>query len=123
MSSNDVRRVFNEYGRFHHIEFYADLKTVQIMMQGQVYLTMYTNAEGSVFAVDTSGNPFNNRLVQYTIYTNPYYHPYDGNIDGLFTIKFVDGSSFKTNDAQDAAQVVYWYSFPAIIPTVIKPFT
>lgn len=123
MSSNDLRRVFNEYGRFHHNEFYTDLQTVQKMTNGQVYLTMYTNAEGTAFAVDTSGNPFNNRLVQYTIYTNPYYHPYDGNIDGLFTIKFVDGSSFKTNDTEDAAQVIYWYSFPAIIPTVIKPFT
>jgi len=123
MSSNDVRRVFNEYGRFHHNEFYADLKTVQIMMNGQVYLNIYTNAEGTAFAVDTSGNPVNNLLVRYTIYTNPYVHPYDGNVDGLFTIKFVDGSSFKTNDAEDEAHVVYWYSFPAIIPTVIKPFT
>lgn len=123
MSTNEVRRVFNEYGRFHHNEFYADFKNVQIMMNGQVYLNLYTNAEGSVFALDTTGNPINNRLVQYTMYTNPYYHPYDGNIDGLFKIQFVDGSKFETHDAEDATTVVYWYSFPAIVPTVIKPFT
>jgi len=123
MSTNEVRRVFNEYGRFHHNEFYADLKTVQQMMNGQVYLDLYTNAEGTVFALDSNGNPVNNRLIKYTMYTNPYYHPYNGNVDGLFKIQFVDGSIFETHDAEDADHVVYWYSFPAIVPKVIKPFT
>ena len=86
MSTNEVRRVFNEYGRFHHTEFYNDLKIVQKMPTGHVYVNIYTNAEGSLFALDVAGNPINNRMVQYTIYTNPYYHPYDGNIEGVFKI-------------------------------------
>jgi hypothetical protein len=124
MSSNDLRRVFNEYGRFHHNEFYADLKTVQVMMHGQVYINMYTNAEGTAFAVDNNGNPVNNRLLKYTIYNNPYYDTNTGtNVDGVFKIEFLDGTFFKTNDAEDETHVVYWYSFPAITPTVIKAFT
>jgi len=123
MSSNDYRRVFNEYGRFHHNEFYTDLHVVQKMTNSQVYISLYTNAEGTVFALDNNGNPINNRLIQYTEYTNPYYHPYNGNVDGVFKIKFVDGGVFQKNDAIDATNVVYWYSFSAIVPTVIKPFT
>jgi hypothetical protein len=123
MSTNEVRRVFNEYGRFHHTEFYNDLKIVQKMPTGHVYVNIYTNAEGSVFALDVAGNPINNRMVQYTIYTNPYYHPYDGNIEGVFKIKFVDGGVFEKKDSVDAVNPVFWYSFPAIVPNVVKPFT
>ena len=123
MSTNEVRRVFNEYGRFHHIEFYTDLKIVQKMPTGHVYVNIYTNAEGSLFALDVAGNPINNRMIQYTIYTNPYYHPYDGNIEGVFKIKFVDGGVFEKKDSVDAVNPVFWYSFPAIVPNVVKPFT
>jgi hypothetical protein len=123
MSSNEIRRVFNEYGRFHHNEFYSDFKNVQIMMNSQVYINVYTNAEGTVFALDSNGNPINNRLIQYTMYTNPYYHPYNGNVDGVFKIKFVDGGVFEKKDAVDAVNTVYWYSFSAIVPRVVKPLT
>ena len=122
MTTNE-ERIFNEYGRNHHIQFYIDFKNTQ-RQEGDVLLSIYTNAEGTVFAKDNQGNDIENRLVKYTIYNNRYIYPgTNAYVDGKLTVKFLDGSSFSKTDAIDENSVVYWYSIPTLVPFAIKPFT
>ena len=114
---------FNEYGKDHHIEFYANLQTIHLQTNGDVRMTLYSNAEGTVYANDTAGNPINNRFLKYTMYTNPYVHPYDGNIPGELTIHFLDGTVYKKVDTEDVVNPVCWYSFLDLVPLAVKPLT
>ena len=114
---------FNEFGKNHHIEFYADLQKIQVQMSGNVRISLFSNAEGTVYANDTTGNPINNRFLKYTMYTNPYYHPYDGNIPGQLTIHFLDGTVYKKVDTEDPVNPVCWYSFLDLVPLAVKPLT
>lgn len=122
MTTNE-ERIFNEYGINHHIQFYIDYKKTQ-REEGHVRLSIYTNAEGTVFAKDNQGNDIENRSVKYTIYTNRYIYPgTNAYVDGKLTVKFLDGSSFSKVDAIDENNVVYWYSIPTLVPFAVKPFT
>ena len=114
---------FNEFGKDHHIEFYADLQKIQIQMKGTVRLSLFSNVEGTVYANDTAGNPIINRLLKYTMYTNPYYHPYDGNIPGELTIHFLDGTVYKKVDTEDPVNPVCWYYFLDLLPLAVKALT
>uniref|UniRef100_A0A6C0KIR7 Uncharacterized protein n=1 Tax=viral metagenome TaxID=1070528 RepID=A0A6C0KIR7_9ZZZZ len=118
-----AERGFNEFGKNHHNEFYADLQTVQVQMNGNVRISLYSNAEGTVYANDNMGNPINNRLLKYTMYTNPYFHKFDGNIPGALTIHFLDGTFYKKTDDEDPVNPVCWYSFLDLVPLTVKPLT
>ena len=71
-------------------------------------MSLYTDASGTVFAVDSSGNPIDNKLVVTTIYTNSYTDASNNLQDGYLTTYFSDGTYFGNNDTNDSA---YWYTF------------
>jgi hypothetical protein len=75
---------------------------------GEVKMSLYTDASGTVFAVDSSGNPIDNKLVVTTIYTNSYTDASNNLQDGYLTTYFSDGTYFGNNDTNDSA---YWYTF------------
>uniref|UniRef100_A0A6C0DMS8 Uncharacterized protein n=1 Tax=viral metagenome TaxID=1070528 RepID=A0A6C0DMS8_9ZZZZ len=75
---------------------------------GEVKMSLYTDASGTVFAVDSSGNPIDNKSVITTIYTYPYTDASGNAQAGYLTTYFSDGTYFGNNDLNNAA---YWYTF------------
>jgi hypothetical protein len=100
--------------------FFADFHTAKAET-GKVYLNIYTNAEGTVYANDMAGNPFNNRLINYVIYTLPVSNEAQSIYKaGYMTIHFHDSTDFT---AFDDNAINYWYAISGITPIVITPFT
>jgi hypothetical protein len=75
---------------------------------GEVKMSLYTDASGTVFAVDSSGNTIDNKSVATTIYTYPYVDASGNAQAGYLTTYFGDGTYFGNNDINNAA---YWYTF------------
>lgn len=84
-----------------------DTNTVLHSM-GEVKMSLYTDASGTIFAVDSSGNPIDNKSVITTIYTYPYTDTSDNAHPGYLTTYFSDGTYFGNNDTNNSA---YWYTF------------
>ena len=61
-------RDFDLLGQF--LIFNQDVQQV-LLSTGNVRISIYTNAEGTVFGNDSNGNPIENRLVHYTMYSLP----------------------------------------------------
>jgi len=111
-------REFDVKGEFAN--FFADFATAKAETM-HVYVNIYTDAQGTVYANDLGGNPINNRLINYVIYTLPISNEalsiYTA---GYMTIHFRDGNDFK---AYDDNAINYWYAVSGITPIVITPFT
>jgi hypothetical protein len=111
-------REFDVKGEFAN--FFADFHTAK-SETNHVYVNIYTDAQGTVYANDMGGNPINNRLINYIIYALPVSNEalsiYRA---GYMTIHFKDGSDFK---AFDDNAINYWYAVSGITPIVITPFT
>jgi len=109
---------FDMKGEFDN--FFADFNNAKAETM-HVYINIYTNAEGTVYANDLGGNPINNKLINYVIYTLPVSNEalslYTA---GYITIHFRDGNDFK---AFDDNAINYWYAVSGITPIVITPFT
>ena len=78
---------------------------------GYIKMSLYTDASGTVFAQDSSGNPIDNKLVTTTLYTYPYTDICGNLWDGYLTTYFSDGTYFGNNDTNDSA---YWYTFEGL---------
>ena len=75
--------------------FFADFHTAKAETM-HVYLNIYTNAEGTTFALDGAGNPITDRLINYVIYTLPVSNEAQSIYTaGYMTIHFHDGNDFK----------------------------
>lgn len=88
---------------------------------GALIISIYTDASGNTIALDTNGNPVNNRYLKTTSYSYPYLDISGNYIDGVLTCIFGDGSSFSNNDQNNAA---YWYSIQGISdPNNLQQYT
>ena len=88
---------------------------------GYIKLSLYLDASGNTYVLDSNGNPINNRLVKSNSYTYPYpYVDNSGNlIDGFSIFEFDDNSTFSVyDDGHNSA----WYSIYNVT-TSIKQFT
>jgi len=61
---------------------------------GYIKISIYLDASGNTFQVDSNNNPINNRLVQNNSYTYPYIDSNGNAVDGTIIITFDDGSTF-----------------------------
>ena len=102
-----------------YISFQNDVNYA-INMLGHVNVNIYTDASGATFALDSSGNPIQNALIQRMVYTYPYLDQNNNVVDGVFQIFFYNGASWANTDANYAA---YWYSIEGILPVTIYQFT
>jgi hypothetical protein len=82
-------------------------------------INVYLDASGTIFALDSSGNPISNRLIVQTSYTYPYIDLSGNPIDGQFTVTFDDGTYYTNNDTNNS---MYWYSIGGPNP-IIYQFT
>lgn len=87
---------------------------------GYARISIYMDASGTIFALDSNGNPISSRLITQTSYTYPYVDASDNTIDGTFTITFDDGSFYFNTDVNNSA---YWYSMQETGQSIIYPFT
>jgi hypothetical protein len=87
----------------------------------RLVLNLFTNVEGTVYAIDTSGNNIDKRLIIRMEYDFPHNDENTNEpVDGYFIITFDDNTSFAIYDAN---HMNYWYSFEDLDPLVIKQFT
>jgi hypothetical protein len=71
-------------------------------------VSIYTDGSGSNFAVDTSGNNIQDRLITNIIYSYPYIDSYTQQyVTGFLALYFDDGSSFSNDDEHEES---FWYS-------------
>jgi hypothetical protein len=102
-----------------YIQFMLDVNAA--VRIGALIISIYTDISGTVFALDTNGNPVNNRFLKTTNYVYPYV---DGNgtlMDGVLSCTFGDGSTFSNIDANNGA---YWYNIQGISdPNNLKQYT
>lgn len=82
-------------------------------------INVYLDASGTIFALDSNGNPISNRLIKQTSYTYPYIDTSANPIDGTFTVTFNDDSYYTNTDTNNS---MYWYSIGGPNP-VIYQFT
>ena len=114
----NIDRRYDQLGQFD--EFDADFNKAKVELT-HIYLNVYLNAEGTVFANDSNGNPIQNRLVYYISYTLPYNDPVSNMpMPGYLMVIFSDHSFIKSFNN---AETTYWYSINGLTPFAIKQFT
>jgi len=102
-----------------YISFQNDVNYA-INILGHVNLNIYTNASGTIFDTDASGNPIQNALIERMVYTYPHLDENGNPVDGLFEIFFYNGAYWSNPDANNAA---YWYYIEGIYPKVLYQFS
>lgn len=86
-----------------------------------VNVDIYTDASGTSFALDSSGNPITDRQIVQTSYTYPYTDEITGlPVYGYFTISFDNGTTFTNTDE---FETTYWYTIRGLDPVEIKQLT
>jgi len=84
-------------------------------------INIFTDASGTIFALDSNGNDVNDRLVVTTIYTYPYMDNIKSIfVPGDFKVIFDDGSYIENDDAHETT---YWYTIVGADSVEIKQFT
>lgn len=87
-----------------------------------VFINIYTNSEGTVFANDSKGNPITNREVVTIIYVHPYVNVINGfinNINSYTSYLFDDNSTFRVYDTDQS----FYYYINGVVPNDIKLLT
>lgn len=87
-----------------------------------VFINIYTNSEGTVFANDSKGNPITNREVVTIVYVHPYTNIINGfinNINSYTSYLFEDNSTFRVYDTDQS----YYYYINGVVPNDIKLLT
>lgn len=102
-----------------YISFQNDVNYA-INTLGHVNLDIYLDASGTVYAVDASGNPYQNVLIKRMVYTYPYLDGSGNTVDGLFELLFYNGTYWSNRDANNTT---YWYYVVGIFPKIIYQFT
>lgn len=115
--TNDVS--LNKYENGEYDNLMNDMNTA-LHSLGYSEINIYSDASGTVFVNDSSGNPITNRLIVTTTYTYPYIDLSGNFVFGYFTVLFDDKSTFSNPDSNNEA---YWYSIYGMDPLVIKQFT
>jgi len=84
-----------------------------------VYINIYTNVEGTIFANDSKGNPINNREVVTIVHVRPYENIINGivnNVNGYTSYLFDDNSTFRVYDTDQS----FYYYINGVVPNDIK---
>jgi hypothetical protein len=102
-----------------YVQFMQDVNLAVRM--GPLIISIYTDASGTNFALDTNGNPINSRIINKTSYQYPYYDANNILVLGVLTCVFDDGSSFSNDDENNAA---YWYNIQGVSdPNNLQQYT
>jgi len=117
MSRPIIKRLFDQVGQFD--EFDADVKLAKNTLS-HVYMNIYTNAEGTVYATDSNGQQVENRLVNYTRYTLPYTDASNNVVVGKMRIYFVGNNYFQVGNDNETG---YWYSIQGLTPYAVNQLT
>ena len=112
-----IKRFFDQLGQFD--EFDIDIQNVKATI-GHVYISVFTNAEGTVYANDNLGLPIENRLVTYTRYTLPYTDLLNNLIVGKMRIFFKNGTYFEIGNDNETG---FWYSIQGLVPYAVNQLT
>ena len=102
-----------------YISFQSDVNYA-INVLGHVNVNIFTDASGTTYALDSSGNPIQNALIERMVYTYPHMDESNNPVDGTFEIKFFNSGKWTNTDANYAA---FWYSIEGILPVTIYQFT
>jgi hypothetical protein len=102
-----------------YISFQNDVNYA-INVLGHVNVNIFTDASGNNYALDSSGNPIRNALIEKTVYSYPYLDQNNNYVDGLFQIYFYNGGEWQNTDANYSG---FWYSIEGIYPVTIYQFT
>jgi hypothetical protein len=102
-----------------YISFQSDVNYA-INVLGHVNVNIFMDASGTTYALDSSGNPIQNALIEKMIYTYPYMDASNNPVDGYFEIIFAGGGTWSNVDAH---WYEYWYSIEGILPVTIVQFT
>lgn len=102
-----------------YISFQNDVNYA-INILGHVNLNIFTDASGTNYAIDSSGNPIQNALIERMVYTYPYMDLSNNPVEGNFELYFYNSGKWANNDANWSQ---YWYSIEGIYPVVIYQFT
>jgi hypothetical protein len=102
-----------------YVQFMLDVNNAVRM--GPLIVSIYTDASGVAFALDSNNNPINNRFLKQTSYVYPYMNKDGVYIPGVLTCIFGDGSSFSNDDENNAA---FWYNINGISdPNNLQQYT
>lgn len=112
----DVGPIVNgQYAIFHY-----DMN-LAINSLSTVNVDIFTDASGTVYALDSSGNPITDRQIIQTAYTYPYTDEITGlPVYGYFTITFSNGTTFTNTDE---FETTYWYTIRGLDQVEIKQLT
>lgn len=84
-----------------------------------VLVSIFSDASGTVFALDNNGQNIDNKTIKSTNYTYTYFDTRSNlQVDGHMIIGFSDGSTF---DIYDIPAQGYWYSMVNAETTAVKP--
>jgi hypothetical protein len=78
---------------------------------GELVISIFSDASGVNYVVDSNGNPVNNRFLRTTTYTYPYIDRDGVYVYGILTCTFGDGSTFANDDAHETS---FWYIIKGI---------
>lgn len=111
---------FNPMENGEYAKFMNDA-TIALNTIYHLNISIYTDGSGSNFALDSSGNNIQDRLITNITYAYPYIDsetqlPVIGNM----TMYFDDGTFFNENDNQHE---IFWYSLQGMEQLGIQQFT
>jgi len=92
-----------------YVQFMQDVNMAVRM--GPLIVSIYTDASGTNFALDTNGNPISSRTINTTNYHYPYYDANNILVEGVLTTVFDDGSSFSNDDEHNTS---FWYNIQGV---------
>ena len=111
---------FNPMQNGQYAKFMNDA-TIALNTIYHLNISIYTDGSGSNFALDSSGNNIQDRLITNITYAYPYI---DSDtlqyITGVMNIHFDDGTFFSNDDEHEES---FWYSLQGMDQFGIKQFT
>ena len=117
ITTNDVS--LNEYTNGQFDDVIADMNA-RLHTLGYCDINIYTDASGTIFALDNEGKNIEKRFIKSMAYTYPYIDSSGNFVFGYIVLTFDDDSTFSLSDEY---HTVFWYSFYGMDPVVIKQFS
>lgn len=117
ITTNDVS--LNEYTNGQFDDVIADMNA-RLHTLGYCDINIYTDASGTIFALDNEGKNIEKRFIKTMAYTYPYIDGSENFVFGNIVLTFDDDSTFSLSDEY---HTVFWYSFYGMDPMVVKQFS
>ena len=111
---------FNPMENGQYFNFMIDCTNVLNTLY-HLNVSIYTDGSGNNFALDSSGNVIQDRLITNITYAYPYIDSDTQQyITGVMTMYFNDGTFFSNDDEHEES---FWYSLQGMEQLGIKQFT